>query len=219
MSGDLKPHDQLPSERQLSNIYGISRHTAHKAVDLLLSEGLVYREHGKGVYVSKADQGPTLQSLSFTEQLQPSGLPQESRLKHAKVIEADDHLAGHLQIDVGAKVYVLHRLRVLNGKPIGIEWSYLPLVHLPGLADCDLSNTSIYEILEKELNVNIDHAEQTICARVATTEEAEILELDNPGVVLELERKTYDTFANIIEYCLCAYHPERYTLTAYLSRK
>lgn len=218
MSGDLQPNDQLPSERDLAATYGISRQTAHKAVGLLLSEGLVYRQCGKGVYVSPIGGELSLHLLSFSEQMKRYGLPSKSRMIAASTRPADDHLAGHLNLDVGAPVYALQRVRLLEETPLAVEWSYLPLECLPNLPDYDFSNVSLYKTLEKELDVQLDHAEQSIRARIATTEEAKLLELEKPGVVLELERETYDSFARVIEYCLCAYHPERYTLTVSLSR-
>jgi len=217
-NGKLQPNDKIPSERSLAATYGISRYTVRKAIGLLLSEGLAYRQHGRGIYVSPVHIDNALKLTGFSEQMQRFGIPHESCVECAQEIEADEDIAAHLGIDVGDAVYALKRIRLTNNKPLGIEWAYLPLDYLPNLTNYDFSEVSLYETLEKELGIHLDHAEQSIRARKANPEESEILNLQNPGVVLELQRETYDEFARVIEYSLSAYHPERYTLTVFLSR-
>lgn len=217
-NSELRPNDKIPSERSLAATYGISRYTVRKAIDLLLAEGLAYRQHGRGIYVSPVHINNKLKLTGFSEQMERYGIPHESQVACAQEIKADEDIAGHLDIDAGDTVYALKRIRLLGGKPLGVEWAYLPLDYLSGLTNYDFSEVSLYETLEKELGIQLDHAEQTIRAREATPEELGLLNLENPGVVLELQRETYDEFARVIEYCLSAYHPERYTLTVFLSR-
>ena len=53
MSGKLRPGDKLPSENVLSDVYGISRQTVRKAIEMLHNEGFVYAEHGRGTFCSE----------------------------------------------------------------------------------------------------------------------------------------------------------------------
>lgn len=218
MSGELHPGKQLPSERQLAARYGISRYTVRKATERLLDEGLAYRQRGSGIYVTAFGENPGLHLLGFSEEMERYGLACRNRVEQAETIEANDELAMHLILDRGDPVYALKRVRLMHGNPIGIEQAYLPLDYLPELPNYDFSQVSLYQTLEQEMGIQIDHAEQAIRARPATPEERELLDMEAPGAVLELERETFDKSARVIEYCVCVYHSERYTLSVYLSR-
>ncbi len=50
-SGEFAPGEALPSERQLVLDYGVSRITIVKALDLLVRDNLVERQHGRGNFV------------------------------------------------------------------------------------------------------------------------------------------------------------------------
>src|SRR3546814_15042326 len=49
--GTYKSGDYLPSEAQLAQRFGVNRHTLRRAVDVLISEGSVLRQKGRGTCV------------------------------------------------------------------------------------------------------------------------------------------------------------------------
>ena len=53
MSGSIKPGEKLPSENELSDRYHISRHTVRKALSILINEGYIEAEHGRGTFCSQ----------------------------------------------------------------------------------------------------------------------------------------------------------------------
>lgn len=55
-TGDLKPGDKLPSERELAEILGVSRTSLREALKLLAASGLLTIKHGQGVFVADKDQ-------------------------------------------------------------------------------------------------------------------------------------------------------------------
>src|SRR5438105_13008663 len=73
-AGEWKPGDLIPSERELGEKYGISRMTARQAITDLVKEGLIYREQGKGTFVSQRKITPQLnQPTGFTEDIRARG--------------------------------------------------------------------------------------------------------------------------------------------------
>jgi DNA-binding GntR family transcriptional regulator len=52
-SGELPPGSRLPSIIALSERYGIARTTAHKALRVIVDEGLAVVSRGRGVYVRR----------------------------------------------------------------------------------------------------------------------------------------------------------------------
>ncbi len=53
MSGKVKAGEKLPSENELSACYNISRHTVRKALSMLIQEGYIVAEHGRGTFCSE----------------------------------------------------------------------------------------------------------------------------------------------------------------------
>jgi len=59
--GNWKPNDRLPSEKELSEQFNVSRITVKKALSELTDMGMVYRIQGRGSFVSSDQEGePTL---------------------------------------------------------------------------------------------------------------------------------------------------------------
>src|SRR5512139_2412134 len=71
--GVFQADDALPSERTLSEMIGISRVTARKAIDALASEGVIVRKHGSGNYIAPLLEQPLSRLTSFTEELKLRG--------------------------------------------------------------------------------------------------------------------------------------------------
>ena len=70
-SGELTAHQPIPSERQLEEIYSVSRTTIRQAIDLLVRQGFLYREHGRGTFVSPQKLQKGISELtSFSEDME-----------------------------------------------------------------------------------------------------------------------------------------------------
>src|SRR5229473_8560762 len=68
-SGEWRPGEQIPTIRQLGELYGVSRITVVQALDSLAREGILIRWQGKGVFVGQPMPGqPRMPLLSFTEE-------------------------------------------------------------------------------------------------------------------------------------------------------
>ncbi|MGA2489547.1 MAG: GntR family transcriptional regulator, partial [Anaerolineales bacterium] len=66
--GKFEAHQPIPSERQLESLYSVSRTTIRQAIDLLIRQGFLYREHGRGTFVSPQKLQKGISELtSFTE--------------------------------------------------------------------------------------------------------------------------------------------------------
>src|SRR3989338_83722 len=73
-SGDLKPGEAVPSERELCQKYQVSRMTARKTLDIMVAEGFIYRLRGKGTFVSRPIIEHPPKIISFTEEMEKRGL-------------------------------------------------------------------------------------------------------------------------------------------------
>lgn len=201
----------LPSERELSERYGVARMTARKTVDRLVNEGRAYRIPGRGAYVARPRLMMPVALKSFSEDIRARGMRPESRELSRTGLAADEVLAGKLGIGVGDPVHVLERLRLADGEPIAVERSHLPASRTPGFADLELPDGSLYALLEQHYGLIIDEGEQTISANPVSPAAAVLLGVPKGSAALCFERLSHAAGAPI-EFVTSIYRGDRYQL-------
>lgn len=217
--GEWKPGDLIPSERELSETYGISRMTARQAVTDLVNDGVFYREQGKGTFVSQNRITQQLLRLTgFTEDIRARGQRPSTRVLSAAMIPADETAAERLQVPEGTMVCCLRRLRLADDEPLAIEVSLLNFKGCEGLVDEDLEHQSLYQLLESKYGLSLAEAEQEIEAGLATGETAETLKIAVGSPVLFTRRTTYAERNRPIEYARSVYCGAKYTFFTHLKR-
>jgi len=219
-SGALKPHERVPSERELEERYRISRMTARRALQELEAEGYIYRAQGKGSFVAepKIRQG-LLWLTSFTEDMRERGMRAGARVLRVEVVR-DERVARRLGVGPEEEFVLLQRLRTADGEPMALETSYLRHSLCPGLEGLDFADRSLYRTLQEEYGLRLGRAEQTVEAAVANTFEAELLGVKPGTPMLSMERITYlDDNRTPIEYVRSLYRGDRYKLYVELKRR
>ncbi len=209
--GRLKPGEQLPSERKIAAYYGISRLTVTKALKYLTREGYLKSHPGKGRFVNSGINSNRHPFCSFSEQMRALGKKTASKVLQKTILKADEALADRLEIPPGAEAVFIKRLRLADGEPVALDLSYLPYDACSRVDHVDLKEHSLYDVLEHKLGLKLQRARQTFNARLATPEEREILALQDPAAVLEIERTTFDDKGQVIEYVKMIYRGDRYT--------
>lgn len=219
-SGAFPPDGKIPSEREMSEQFGVSRMTVTKAIQDLVREGLLYSQVGKGTFVSGRLIDQQLESLtSFTEEMSKRGQHPASRVLKAVVLPASEEIAPHLDILPGVEVAMLKRVRLADEQPIALETCYLLAGMCPGILDKhDFARESLYSVLRTEYNLLMAYAEQTIEARQSTETEAEALEMETGCPILHITRITYNEADRPIEYVRSAYRGDRYKFRALLRK-
>lgn len=212
--GELRPHEKLPSERELCQMYGINRMTVRHTLSSLAHEGLIHTEPGRGVFV--CDPGLALDvrvSLAgFTDDVLRAGAVPKSVLVEAQLIAADEHLARAMHCSAGDQIAKVERLRLVNDVPLALQTAYLAHRLCPGILAYDLARGSITHILGKEYGLRLRRAEQTVRAILAGPRERELLRLPDPSAVLGGERTTFLSNGEVIEYSSGVYCGEWYAL-------
>jgi len=133
-SKELKTGEKITSENKLSELYQISRMTVRQAIKELVEEGLIYKEKGKGTFVSRPKLKRDLSELtSLTEEMERSGYKVKTKVLEMKVISASKRIAHKLEIALGEKIIKIDRLKLADNKPFFLETSFLPFDICPGL--------------------------------------------------------------------------------------
>lgn len=217
-SGKYHTHQRLPSERELSEHYSVSRMTVRQALDALNQAGLIYGKVGKGTFISEPKIDQQLVKLTgFSEEMQRRGQAPSSRVLQATTITATKDLASALQIEIKTRVFNLVRVRLANGAPLAIEHGFLPAHLCPDLLSHNFSSESLYDVLQNQYGWHLVRAQQTVEARLATDEELKLLELKRPAPILAMERVTLVEQGFPIEYVRSAYRGDRYKFNAHLT--
>lgn len=217
--GHWKANDRLPSEDELVVEFGVSKVTVRQAVRDLAQAGMVRREQGRGTFVADTQIrfGPRLLN-SFTQEMRETGMQAGSRVLEQGVIPAAAEVGKKLQLPEGSQVYLLRRLRLAGGEPMGLQTVYVPCQLAPGLLETDFGVTSLYETLEKRYGLAPDHASQRHFATLADRKHAKLLKIQEGSALLGGERLTFLRGGRPLELTYSAMRGDRYQIELKLVR-
>jgi GntR family transcriptional regulator len=213
---ELPAHAPVGSERALMSRYGVSRATVREAVGQLVSDGVLYRVHGKGTFVAPARVESQLHLASFTQDMRRRGLAPTTRVLHATRTSPPRRAAIELGLGPGEQAWCLERLRIAGGEPMALELGWYPERLLPGLDRHDLS-TSLYTLLAQTYDVVIDAAQQSVWAESADAHRADLLGVP-VGAPLLAFRRTSSAGRSAVEHNLSWYRGDRYQVHMTLDR-
>ena len=216
-SGELKPGDRLPSEREMAEDLKVSRITARQALDALEQLGLVYREQGHGTFVAMSHLYGVEGFISLSEYVMRRGLQPRSRIIKQELVNPDERLQNCLKLAPGEKVLHLVRLRLADDSPLALQSSFLPHRLCPGMEKEDLSSRSLFDTLREKYSVYPAWTEPEICATAATETEAGYLELKPGDPVMVVTAATYTSTFDIVEQVRTVYRGADFWL--YLGRQ
>jgi GntR family transcriptional regulator len=211
---EFSVNDPIPTERELCAIHGISRMTAREAIMSLVNEGVLYREQGKGTFVS-SPKPKTKHQLSdlkgLTEDMELLGHKVETKVLFFQVIEAPKNLAKLLNLlDDQRYVVKLKRLRIVDQVPYAIETVWLNQSKCQGLTRECVEGHSLYKILRERYSLFPHYARQTVEPVRLNEYESKQLGLEPDSLALLFNRTTYSTSDDIIEYTKGLYRIDKH---------
>ncbi|MGH8780130.1 GntR family transcriptional regulator [Paraburkholderia sp.] len=201
LDGTYAPHSRMPSESELCASFGVSRITVRQALGDLQKEGLVFRLHGKGTFVSKPKAFQNVTALQgFAEAMSSMGYEIVNQLRSLRFVQADRRIAERLALPEGARVAEIHRVRLLNREPVSLEVTWVPEALGKRLANADLVTRDIFLILENDCGLALGHADVSIDAILADDELVDALNIEEGGPVLRIERLTHTADGTPVDY-------------------
>lgn len=209
---EMKVDDLLPSERNLADIYGVSRTTVRLSLDDLEKKGYVLRKHGKGSYV--IDRHNKLINLgdmySFTDQMKAIGKTPHTNLI-ARLIIPLPKILKDIFPKTEEKLIKLIRVRLADKTPLIYEKSYLPYNRFKTILNKNLHNRPLYDVFYKDYNEIINFAQEDFSADLATKDVAKHLNIEENSAVLKIYRTTYNSNNEVIEYTNSMARPDKFT--------
>jgi len=210
--GEIHPGSALPSERDLSEMTGMSRVTVRKGIEQLIEEGLLFRKQGSGTFVRRIE-APNSALSGFSDDARRRGEQPGVIWMIKAYANPTEEEAGALGIAPSAQVVRLGRVRLSGGEPLAIEHAVVPAEFLP---DLDRLGESLYAALE-ENGARPVSGRQKIRASLATPTEAAILCIEEKAEILRIERLTRLANGRAVEFTRSAYRGDRYDFVSELN--
>lgn len=199
--GAWKPGDLLPTELELAAEYGVSQGTVRKALAALEGEKLIVRRQGIGTYVARHARDTVL--FRFFRIVSPDGarLTPRSRLIRQGIQSATLAQARQLDLEPGAELHAVTRLRILHDRPAIYEEIFVPVSLVPSLdlPKCGEMEEEMYVVYQERCNILIARVEEKLRAVVAGREERRVLGLPEGAPLLEIVRLAFDVSGRPVE--------------------
>ena len=190
LNGVYREGDLLPSENELCTVYGLTRPTVRHALDELVREGLIKKQKGKGSIVHALPTGIGILSVAGTTTALGDRNLETRIITGPEVRRWEENFFFPLPdpyIESGC-IY-MERLRLVNGKPLFYDISYLPNINLPRFTTRSFENKSLFDTLRRHYRIEVTGGEQCLWAIPAAPDIAGYLQIDTGKPVLHLERK------------------------------
>lgn len=211
----LQANEPIPSERDLCERFGVNRLTVRKAIDELVQDGVLFRQPGKGTFVSppKITQ-PLLVLRSFTEAMLQEGYVPGTRVHSIELQASSPKICQKLQIAVGMPVIKLVRVRYIDNLPLSLVTSYLPRDLVPKLELSDIGAVSLYSLLREKCGLHLVRSSVTLEPTVARYWEAALLNIQIGLPMMLLRGLVFTENSRVLEYCVALYRGDKVRFAA-----
>lgn len=212
-----KPDQILPSENELVDEFNVTRVTVRNAIKKLKDEGVIRTEKGRGSFVNHPKIVQSLDELySFGRDIEGKGYKLESEVIEFFAEMPSNTIRENLQLETNEQIVGIRIIRRLEGIPVIVQLSYLPVKIVPELTLSNLNSVSIYDVLEKRYNIKLVKAKEYLDPIVADEYYSDILgvEIDTP--LFMTERITYTDLGKPVEYRKCVIRSDKFRFSVEL---
>jgi len=204
--------EPMQGDLALAERFDVSRITIRKAMDRLAAEGMVERQRGRGTFARKRDgqHSPVTASLSGNiENLLALGLQTDVDLVEFTYAVAPPHICAAMDLSAGTVMQRAVRVRSLNGLPFSHLTTWLPEEIGRSFGAEEMRQTALLRLIERAGHP-IASARQSITAKLATPEVANLLEIEPGEALLAVRRIVYDEAGRAVEHINGLYRPDTY---------
>lgn len=202
LQGEWGPGEGIPAESALAQSYGVALGTIRQALALLVEDGVLHRQHGKGTFVTKGVDGASMmrffrfRGLDDASSCTPVSRILTSRLRSASVQECHA-----FNIEPGAQIFQFERLRSLDTEPCLLESIVLPLPLFGALADSDTHawDDLLYPMYQQRCGVVIQKTQDTLSFSQLNATQAKRLKLATAHPCVLVERQAFDIAGGCVE--------------------
>ena len=214
----IQPNTYLPSENELMKQYDASRDTVRKALNLLLQNGYIQKNKGKGSLVLDMDRiaFPVSGVTSFKELQKTLHGDVEKIVNMFLEEDVPNDLKDDLYMEKG-KIYHVERIRKIDGEKVILDTDYLNGEIVKGLK-IEHAKNSLYEYIEKELGLKVSFARKEITVVKATQREKQLLDMLDYDLLVCVKSYTYLEDASLFQYTISKHRPDKFRFVDFARR-
>lgn len=214
--GYYQPGELLPSEKKLIAQYDVSRDTVRKSLDILVQNGYIYKEKGKGSFVQEINQLPMPVSkvISYREfQKQVAAEESWTSVEHLGLVRASTRVRGQLLLEEEEQVWSLLRTRTIGGEKVILEKDFIREKYVQTLTR-EIGEDSLYGYIEDELGLKISHAKKEILLQMATEEDRTFLDMKKYDMVAVVRSRVYLEGDILFQFTESRHRPDKFKFVA-----
>lgn len=205
-NGALVPGDKLASERTLAQEHGLSRMTVRQALTDLVNSGALYREQGRGTFVS-ARKMQQRNIASFSETVRMRGFKPSTRIMEFQSFIPPESIAKRLMTE--GEVFRAMRIRLADETPVAVEEVFIPAHICPGIKKSDLLG-SLYSLITNTYGHKIGSADSAISALLPGARFQEYLQVTRQTPLLKVNSLYYLASGAPLYYERAIYRTDMY---------
>ena len=211
--GKIKVGDQIPTEEELSRMFGVNRMTVRQAIEELSIEKMIERKRGKGTFLVSPKPRGLVYKLeyisSFTDDMKAIGIAPRTETRSVEVIEPNPIVRTLLGLKKKDRVIYTLRLKYAEEEPVMIERSYLPHAEFRDILEMNLDE-SLYHLLVEHFDITLHHSTQIFNAILSSKEDTELYKLNRRCPCIMVESTLYDPNNIPIEVLYSYFRGDRY---------
>jgi GntR family transcriptional regulator len=207
--------DKLPTEKELCNMFRVSRVTLREAMRWLQENGFIYSKRGSGTYVSgnlKEIAGTLDVNKGLTKMIREAGYAPGVKYYETELMHANIELSRKLNVKKGCNVVLLKRVRTANDNPVVYSLDYLGPNMAAIFLSIDEKILSLFSLIEKS-GISIGNSFAEICPEVCSPELSKKLSYKEGAPILSLKQRLVDEKGFPLFYGEDYFRPDCFTFS------
>lgn len=215
----MEENEQMPSEREICEIYNVSRTTVRQAISELERDGYIYKRQGKGTFVANKKYNQNLMGFySFTEEMKKLDKKPSTKVLKFEIMTANNEIARKMKLGKEDLIYKFTRQRLADDEPMLIETTYVPYDIFPGITRELLNKMALYDIFNDKFNEDVAYAEEFFVPVLTNEDEANKINVEIGSPSLKIVRYAYSRNDKIIEYTISIARGDKFKYNIRLSK-
>ncbi len=176
------------------------------------------RRHGSGTFVARKDvHHETTNLTGLVEVLRRQGKEVQSQVLQFEVMPAPPAIASQLRIQINERIYFSRRVRYVEGKPLMLEDSYMPVKLFRSLSLGHLEGSK-FDYIEKECGITISGNYESLTPVLADKQVASLLNVAEQTPLLRITSLSYSDSGEFLNYSVMFRNTSEYQVDYHLRR-
>lgn len=215
-AGEFTENSKIPSEQEFCEMYDISRPTVRQAISELTSNGVLYKEKGKGTFVARSKSMIDIKSYSgFTDSILDSQDPGNRDIVLFNVVSGSEYKKLEDTFNMPYSYTQKNEYAVIrfvtkhNNEVISLNDSYLPLSLFPGIMDDLRAKKPSYDILKGKYPLIPVRTKSSLEIVYTDQEDARYLQVQMGQALIKIENVLFSKSGQVVEYIVSKYRADK----------